>query len=96
MSEETKAEVVPVETKGLLNSKTIWNVLGLLLVNLGTLLVTNWTTIQGFILGLVPPLWQPVAVGILAAVAALLNIFFGAGAIKGRIAVGDLQGLYKK
>lgn len=82
--------------KGVLNSKTIRNIL----FSLGAFLVEklndNTAVVTDFIVSIAPSYIDPFVPNIVATALAGLVAFFGAKAVKGRIEVGDIKGIYKK
>ena len=84
------------ETKGALNSGTIRNIAYMLILNLVTKIVTSEVQIQQWLIDAAPVYLDPFIPPVVTALIALLNIAFSVQAVKGRVDVGDIQGMYTK
>lgn len=89
-------EIDSHSVKGTLNSKTILNILAMLGVFVIEKINENSLIIQDWIISLTPDLVDPFVPNILATAIAAAMATFGVKAVKGRIAVGDVKGIYKK
>ncbi len=93
-------EELAMESKGFLQSKTVLSILGLVGLNITTLvafLSDKMPIIQDLLLKITPDQFDFIIVPILAIVSGLLNIFLAARGVKGRVeAKGDLSGLWQK
>lgn len=98
MPNDTIVQELPI--KGALNSSTINSVLmmlGSFVVGKGVeILGAHSTEIQQVVVNHLPDWAMAPAAHLIDGVIGLLLAFFGSRAIKGRAAVGDIQGLYTK
>jgi len=93
-------EVAVVEEKGLLQSQTVWSIVGLVLTGLGSAAASMTDLLPQISLalqGALPEPWASLVAPVVQIIIILLTFFFGAKGVQGRLkAKSKLSGLYKK